>query len=196
MSAALTQPTRRAAILAAGLILSAAVAATATDEAAPVPTASPPAPAASLPASVPASPSANLPASPYAPASTSPSFLPLPADVVPFPADLPTVSLAPESEVGMGDGAPLVIGTSIPLSLGHCGLFSPVDVDGSLWQPVGGLDATGGAIDTDEEIGELINATVGELTIVDEGSAVFRTSTGQLIAMERADGNVDYPLCM
>jgi hypothetical protein len=98
--------------------------------------------------------------------------LPLPADVVVVPPDIPTVSVSPVSEPG------LVVGTPIGTSLGHCGLWSPVDLDGSLWQAVGGSDAAGGPIDSDPEIGELINATPGSFVLLTSDTAEFHTMGG------------------
>ena len=45
-------------------------------------------------------------------------------------------------------------------SLGHCGLLSPVDVDGSFWDPIDGTDPAGAELDL-ETNGEMINATAG-----------------------------------
>jgi hypothetical protein len=115
---------------------------------------------------------------------------PLPEQIVTVPPDIPTVSIEPVSEPG------LVVGTPYPFTLEHCGLLSPFDTDGSLWQPVGGRDAGGGAIDSDDEIGEFINATPGVLTLTGPDTAEFVTVTGQLIALQRAPGALDYPLCM
>jgi hypothetical protein len=117
-------------------------------------------------------------------------FAPLPPIVAEIPADIPTTSLTPMSQPGLEVGVPY------PYSLGHCGLLSPIDLDGSLWQPVGGVSSGGGAIQSDEELGELINATEGVLTLVDADAAEFRTAGGSLIELLRAPGALDYPLCM
>ena len=117
-------------------------------------------------------------------------FQPLPPVVVEVPADIPTTSVAPTS------GPALELGVPYPYSLGHCGLLTPIDLDGSLWQPVGGVSPSGGAIESDEDIGELINATEGVLTLVDVDAAEFRTAGGSLIELLRAPGALDYPLCM
>jgi hypothetical protein len=152
------------------------------------------------PSSAPAPSEPPAPSSPAALASpaTAPSagasmaaYLPLPEQFVTTPADLTTVSVAPESEAGS-----LVVRTPIEYSLEHCGLWSPVDLDGSLWQPVGGHDAAGGPIASDEAIGELINATPGEFVLLTPDTAEFRSVTGVLVAFTRAPGELDYPLCM
>ena len=117
-------------------------------------------------------------------------FQPLPPVVAEVPADIPTVSIPPTSEPGLEVGVPY------PFSLGHCGLLSEIDLDGSLWQPVGGVSPSGGAIESDEDIGELINATEGVFTMIDTDVAEFRTVGGSLIELLRAPGALDYPLCM
>jgi hypothetical protein len=176
----------RSAVLAVGLVLAAG--AVAASE-----------PSASAGASVGLEPAASPAASPMGPHAASPAtqpsppagYLPLPAQVAVIPADVPTVSVPAES----GPGA-LVVGTPIAYTLGHCGLWSPVDLDGSVWQPVGGTDASGGSIDSDAEIGELINATPGEFMLLTPDTAEFRTATGVVVAFARAPGELDYPLCM
>ena len=103
------------------------------------------------PSPPPLDPSASpmVQASPAASPSASPAVatFPLPEIVAVIPPDIPTVSLEPTSEPS------LEVGATIPFTLEHCGLLSPVDVDGSLWQPVGGVDAMAGPIDSDDEIG-------------------------------------------
>lgn len=138
-----------------------------------------------------ASPAASPPAASLAPASPTALYPALPAQVAVIPADIPTVSITPESAAGM-----LVVGTPIEHSLQHCGLWSPVDVDGSLWQPIGGREASGAAITSDEAIGDLINATPGRFVLITPDSAEFHTLTGTVVAFARAPGALDYPLCM
>jgi hypothetical protein len=111
-------------------------------------------------------------------------------DVLGDPSDLPTVSIEPASDVGWTVGVPR------PYALGHCGILSPVDVDGSLWAPLGGTDATGGPIDGDQEIGELVNGTSGTLELTTTDQALFTTDTGQRLYFGRAPGPLDYFLCM
>jgi hypothetical protein len=177
--------------LLAGLLLVPGFAASAQDA---VESAAPgsPAPAASPPV---VSPSADPSASPAVAASPSVGdlvFSPLPESITVIPADVPTVSVEPESVEQLEIGQPL------EYPLGHCGLWSPVDLDGSLWQAVGGVKADGSAIveGDDEAIGELINATPGVFVLVDEDHAHFTTAIGSILEFVRAPGAVDYPLCM
>lgn len=138
------------------------------------------------PTIVPASPSAD----PSASDPATPAGYPLPEIVAVIPPDISTVSLDPVSLPGM------TIGVAIPFTLGHCGLLSPVDLDASLWRPVGGTDASGAAITSDEAVGELINATAGEFLLLTADEATFTTPMGSVITLERASGAVEYPLCM
>jgi len=113
--------------------------------------------------------------------------LPLPPDVLLPQGDF---RVSPESPPGMP------IGTPVPFDLGHCGLYSPVDLDGSLWEPVGGVDSQGGPIDTDEEIGPLINATRGEAMLVARERLDWRAGRGGVVVVfRRLDGPRDYPGC-
>jgi hypothetical protein len=118
------------------------------------------------------------------------SYLPLPEQVARIPADIQTVSVAPESEPS------LAIGVPVAYALGHCGLWSPIDIDGSLWQPIGGHDMAGDAIATDAAIGELINATPGTLELHTPELAEFRSASGVVVTLQRAPGELAYPLCM
>jgi hypothetical protein len=119
-------------------------------------------------------------------------FYPLPASVAVIPPDIPTVSVEPTSTRSLEIGQPL------EFSLGHCGLWSPIDLDGSLWVADGGVTPTGAPIveGDDAVIGELINETPGVFVIVGEGAAHFTTQTGTILSLARAAGAVDYPLCM
>jgi hypothetical protein len=138
---------------------------------------------ASPPVAASASPGASL-------SSAGQPLFPLPQSLVVVPPDIPTVSVEAASEPG------LVVGTAVPFTLEHCGLLSPVDADGSLWMPVAGHDASGGPVDSDEDIGEFINATPGELTLVSADRAELVTVSGQVLAFERAPGALDYGMCM
>ena len=124
-------------------------------------------------------------------ASPAPATFPLPEIVAVIPPVVPTVSLEPESAP-----ADIGIGVPVPFTLGHCGLLSPIDLDGSFWQPVGGTDADGGPIEGDDEVAELINATSGQLVLTGPDEAVFTTTMDSRIQLVRAAGAVDYPLCM
>jgi hypothetical protein len=125
------------------------------------------------------------------PSESAPATFPLPEIIAVIPPDISTVSLEPESAPAV-----LEIGVPMPFTLGHCGLLSPVDLGGSFWQPVSGTDASGGPIEGDDEVVELISATSGVLTLTTPDEAVFTTALGSQIGLVRATGAVDYTLCM
>ena len=61
--------------------------------------------------------------------------------------------------------------------LGHCGLVSPVDIDGSLWDPTG-YWTLNGAPATPAQEGELINATSVEVVLTLPNTLEMRTPAG------------------
>jgi hypothetical protein len=79
-------------------------------------------------------------------------------------------------------------------TLGHCGLISSIDIDGSLWDPVAGDDGFGGPL-TDAQLGELINSTPVVLVLLDPDAILFVTPLGARILMTRHDGPRDYAYC-
>jgi hypothetical protein len=90
----------------------------------------------------------------------------------------------------------LTIGTLVPFELEHCGLMSPVDVDGSLWEPVRAMDAQGGPVDTDSEMSDLINPASGEAMLVTHERLDFRAErSGVVVVFRRHDGPRRYPIC-
>lgn len=89
--------------------------------------------------------------------------------------------------------APLVDAVVYRFSLGHCGLLSPVDVDGSFWDPIAGVGPTGQPLDLRTD-GEMINATAGVIVVIDD-EARFRTDTGSVIRFARHDGEKEFPGC-
>lgn len=84
-------------------------------------------------------------------------------------------------------------GVAYRFSLGHCGLHSPVDVDGSFWDAVEGVSAGGAPIDF-ERNPEMINATAGVIVVIGD-EARFRTDGGSLIRFERHPGNEHFEAC-
>lgn len=73
-----------------------------------------------------------------------------------------------------------------PFDLGHCGVFSGVDVGGSWWDPVGPIDA---------DHPDSINATNGILTVKDPDHATFVSAMGLTIQLLRRDGPKHLPFC-
>ena len=79
-------------------------------------------------------------------------------------------------------------------SLGHCGLQSPVDVDGSFWDAIGGVAPSGQPLDLGSD-SEMINATSGVIVVIGD-EARFRTDTGSVIHFARHEGDKEFPGCM
>jgi hypothetical protein len=95
--------------------------------------------------------------------------------------DFPDVSLPPSSAAGQLAGGP------IPFSLGHCGLMSGIDVDGSWWDPVGFVNI---------DHGDAINAADGTFTPHDPNHATFTTPGGFEVGLVRRVGQKHLPMCM
>jgi hypothetical protein len=74
----------------------------------------------------------------------------------------------------------------IPFTLGHCGLYSGIDVDGAWWDPVGPIDA---------ENGDAVNAAEGTLAFVDPAHATFVSRGGLVVQLARRDGPKHLPFC-
>jgi hypothetical protein len=81
---------------------------------------------------------------------------------------------------------PPVPGARQPFTLGHCGLWSGVDVGGSWWDPVGFVDA---------DHGDSINAAEGTIAFIDPDHAVFTSSAGLIVQLLRRDGDKFLPMC-
>lgn len=89
--------------------------------------------------------------------------------------------------------APIEPATAYRFDLGHCGLLSPIDVDGSFWDPVDGLTARGGRLDLAADP-EMINVTSGFFVVIGD-EARFRTVTGSVVRLERHAGEKEFPGC-
>ncbi len=114
-----------------------------------------------------------------------PRLFPLPPGVVPAGG---STRLAAET------ARTAELGKLYPYQLQHCGVGSPIDFDGSLWDVLGaqnGRDAEA----TEEQVGELINAGSGSMTLVDPDHALFRTSSGLILGLRRHDGPKMFQPC-
>ena len=74
----------------------------------------------------------------------------------------------------------------VEFSLAHCGLSSPIDVDGSFWDPVGPVDSN--AI-------EAINSSDGTFSLVGLNNAQFRSRTGFAVSLRRHVGAKNFFGC-
>ncbi len=133
-------------------------------------------------------------ASPPAPTATpvpNLATLPVPAGIsgIPRPGT-PSATLIAHTPAGT-----IEIGVEQTLALGHCGLGSPIDFDGSLWDPTFADNGSGGPL-TDDQIGELINQTAVVLVLVDGLTAQIVTPRGARILLKRHDRARPYGLCL
>ena len=96
------------------------------------------------------------------------------------PAEAFMVRVAPES-------TPQALAGPLPFSLGHCGVGSGIDVDGSWWDPVGFVDA---------DHGDAINAAEGTFVASDQSHATFTSAGGFTVDLLRRVGDKHLPGCM
>jgi hypothetical protein len=74
----------------------------------------------------------------------------------------------------------------MPFTLGHCGLYSGIDLDGAWWDPIGPIDA---------ENGDAVNAAEGTLAFTGPAQATFVSRGGLTINLARRDGPKHLPFC-
>ena len=97
------------------------------------------------------------------------------------PSDFFGVAVAPTSTAGQLATDP------IPFSLGHCGLMSGVDVDGSWWDPVGFVDI---------DHPDAINSANGMFAPSDPNHATLTSDGGFSVNVVRRVGEKYLPGCM
>jgi hypothetical protein len=137
-----------------------------------------------------ASPSPSPPPSPALTIDTS-LFLPLPGHLSGLaPGGGPSATIESQTQRGLTPDP--AIGRDF--ELGHCGLIGPLDFDGSLWDPSGGHDGRGGPL-SDDQVGELINATPVRIFLLDPDTALLVTPGNAFVLLERHDGPREYGLC-
>jgi hypothetical protein len=73
-----------------------------------------------------------------------------------------------------------------PFDLGHCGIWSGIDVDGSFWNPVGAVNANHP---------DLVNSARGTFTLTSPNSATLRTQDGFALQLVRHEGPKFLPGC-
>jgi hypothetical protein len=135
-------------------------------------------------------------ATPASSATPSPSldaslFRPLPQGLAGLPpGGGPSAVITPQTQRGL----PVDPSLGHAFELPHCGLLSPLDLDGSLWDPVGGHDGRGGAL-TEQQTGELINGTRVRLFLVAPDTALLVTPANAFVLLTRHAGAREYGLC-
>ena len=97
------------------------------------------------------------------------------------PGESFTVAVAPTSLPGQLHAEPT------PYTLGHCGLGSGIDVDGSWWDPIGFVNI---------DHGDAINAADGTFTPHDPNHATFLSDGGFEVSLVRRVGEKHLPMCM
>jgi len=114
--------------------------------------------------------------------------------------DLPAAGARPDGRPGTEGGtilraasAAIASGTPYRFSLEHCGILSPIDVDGSFWEPIDGVASDGRPIDLAVD-GEMINATAGVIVVIGD-EARFRTDSGTVVRLERSGIEKEFPGC-
>ena len=89
--------------------------------------------------------------------------------------------------VAVAPASPAAAPGPTPFTLGHCGLFSGIDIDGSYWVPVG-------LVDYDHP--DAINAASGVFAPTDPDHATFTSTGGLVVTLQRHPGAKLLPLCM
>ena len=108
-----------------------------------------------------------------------------------MPPDLERVEGRPGPKGGTifePSSVPIQHGVAYRFNLGHCGLSSPVDVDGSFWDPIEPVAPDG------DPRGEMITATPGVIVVVAD-EARFRTDSGALVRFTRHAGPKEFAGC-
>lgn len=141
--------------------------------------------------------------------STAPAPRTPPVSAAPEPAGWPALDrggrplapLGPYRFVTAPDGrsvaepasARIEHGVAFRYALGHCGLLSPVDLDGSFWEAIEVTSADGRSVDPRVHP-EMINATDGVVAVIGD-EARFRTDGGTLVRFERLPGEMAFAAC-
>lgn len=132
--------------------------------------------------------------------------VPEPSHAVDWPPPVPALPLPDDTGEYVSDGdptggwrvrpisAPVEHGVSYEFTLQHCGLASPIDVDGSFWDPVEARSRDGLPVGLDGD-GELINATSGVIAVIGD-EARFRTESGTVVRLVRHHGAKEFEPCL
>ena len=118
-------------------------------------------------------------------------FRPLPGHLTGLPpGGGPSANIAPQTQRGL----PIDPTRGHDFELPHCGLLSPIDFDGSLWDPLGGHDGRGGPL-TDEQLSELVNGTRVRLFLLAPDTSLLVTPANGFVLLARHVGPREYGLC-
>src|SRR4051812_21279455 len=117
-----------------------------------------------------------------------PAPLALPAEFTKAPKGR-TYQYSPTSKAGsLAPGAPK------NLKFGACGIFMPVDLNGTLWDPTYGDDGQGGPL-TQDQLDDLRGPGKVTATLIDETTLQLVTRHGATITFVPHDGARRYKVC-
>ncbi len=126
---------------------------------------------------------------PPPPTPTATPQHPLPLGLSEIPSGGVTVELAARSRPGT-----MQLGVPRLFRLGHCGLRSPLDFDGSLWDPKYGHNGHGAPIRGDA-VWALINEVPVTMILLEKDVAEMRTRVGLVVTLWRHHGPRLYSGC-
>jgi len=90
------------------------------------------------------------------------------------------------SSVPVDPSSPRLTANLVPFELGHCGIWSGIDVDSSFWDPVGSVN---------EAHPDLINSADATFLLTSTTTATLRTSGGLTLQLVRHQGPKFLPGC-
>lgn len=93
-------------------------------------------------------------------------------------ADVTPVDLF-DSTVAVQPSSLRLAASVVPFSLGHCGIWSGIDVDGSFWDPVGFVNSAHP---------DVINSAPGTFALTSATTATLRTNGGLTVQLARHPG--------
>jgi hypothetical protein len=101
-------------------------------------------------------------------------------------ANQPVIALGPNSII-MWPISPTgaIVGVAYGYDMPHCGIHSPIDVDGSFWDGVG---IAPDSVDFDGQ--------PGTFRLVSDNKAEFTGTNGQVLLLVRHQGPKEFPYCM
>ena len=100
------------------------------------------------------------------------------------------VNVAPvdvfDSNAPVEPTSPRLDANVVPFDLGHCGIFSGIDVDGTFWDPAGFVNGAHP---------DAINSAPGTFALISATTAILRTNGGLTVQLVRHPGPKYLPGC-
>ena len=121
--------------------------------------------------------------------SPAPEPLALPAEFSKIPKGRGTYLYEPTSKEGA-----FAVGTPKNLRFGKCGIFMPIDINGSVWDPTYGDDGQGGPL-TEDQLTDLRSPGKVTVTVIDENTLLLVTRHGAAITLVPHEGARRYKVC-